>query len=185
MAIVTRCPACNTVFRVAPPQLQARNGMVRCGRCMTVFDGFKTLSTAPEPAGARSRADGRRTDGSGAGVRRVPRRRSDTAGFGRTRYFRPGVRAVARPRRLHHPRSRRSGWSRFRPRSSRLPPPRPALPSHPEATASRNRATSVPRRSSSRWKIICFSRTRARRKRAARGCGPPGPRSCCSCWWRR
>lgn len=49
MAIVTRCPACNTVFRVAPPQLQARNGMVRCGRCLTVFNGFGTLSTAPEP----------------------------------------------------------------------------------------------------------------------------------------
>ena len=49
MAIVTRCPACNTVFRVAPPQLQARNGMVRCGRCLTVFNGFGTLATAPEP----------------------------------------------------------------------------------------------------------------------------------------
>jgi predicted Zn finger-like uncharacterized protein len=50
MAIVTRCPECNTTFRVAPPQLQAQNGMVRCGRCMTVFDGFKTLSTAEDLA---------------------------------------------------------------------------------------------------------------------------------------
>lgn len=55
MAMVTRCPACDTVFRVSPPQLQARNGTVRCGRCLTVFDGFQTLSTAsnlgtPEPA---------------------------------------------------------------------------------------------------------------------------------------
>ena len=49
MAMVTRCPACNTVFRVGPQQLQAQQGMVRCGRCMTVFDGFKALSTAPEP----------------------------------------------------------------------------------------------------------------------------------------
>ncbi|HZM46310.1 MAG TPA: DUF3426 domain-containing protein [Burkholderiales bacterium] len=55
MAIVTRCPACNTVFRVAPPQLQARNGMVRCGRCLTVFNGFKTLSTA-EPAATEETA---------------------------------------------------------------------------------------------------------------------------------
>jgi len=49
MAIVTRCPACDTVFRVTPQQLQARSGTVRCGRCLTVFDGFKTLSTAPSP----------------------------------------------------------------------------------------------------------------------------------------
>ena len=48
MGMVTRCPACNTQFRVASPQLQARHGMVRCGRCLTVFDGFKTLTTAPD-----------------------------------------------------------------------------------------------------------------------------------------
>ena len=50
MAMVTRCPECNTTFRVAPAQLQAQHGMVRCGRCMTVFDGFKTLSTAEDLA---------------------------------------------------------------------------------------------------------------------------------------
>jgi predicted Zn finger-like uncharacterized protein len=52
MPMITRCPACNTHFRVVPAQLQAQNGMVRCGRCTTVFDGFKTLSTveAEEPA---------------------------------------------------------------------------------------------------------------------------------------
>ena len=56
MAIVTRCPACGTVFRVAPPQLQARDGAVRCGRCLTVFDGFKTLSNLPEPRAAEAAA---------------------------------------------------------------------------------------------------------------------------------
>ena len=50
MAMVTRCPACNTTFRVAAPQLQAQQGMVRCGRCLTVFDGFTTLSTVEDPA---------------------------------------------------------------------------------------------------------------------------------------
>jgi predicted Zn finger-like uncharacterized protein len=55
MAMITRCPACSTNFRVAPQQLQAQQGMVRCGRCMTVFDGFKTLSTEDEaPADAPS-----------------------------------------------------------------------------------------------------------------------------------
>src|SRR6185503_2586658 len=48
MAMVTRCPACSTTFRVAPPQLQAQQGMVRCGRCLTVFDAFKTLATVEE-----------------------------------------------------------------------------------------------------------------------------------------
>lgn len=49
MSIATRCPHCSTLFRVTPRDLQARHGEVRCGRCMTVFDGFKTLVTLPEP----------------------------------------------------------------------------------------------------------------------------------------
>ena len=45
MSMVTQCPACGTSFRVTPPQLQAQHGMVRCGRCAQVFDGFETLAT--------------------------------------------------------------------------------------------------------------------------------------------
>src|SRR3954465_3007536 len=48
MSIVTQCPSCGTKFRVTPPQLQAQHGMVRCGRCAQVFDGFKTLATLPD-----------------------------------------------------------------------------------------------------------------------------------------
>ena len=48
MSIVTRCPSCDTTFRVTPPQLQAQRGMVRCGQCARVFDGFKTLATLPD-----------------------------------------------------------------------------------------------------------------------------------------
>lgn len=48
MSIVTQCPSCGTTFRVTPPQLQAQHGMVRCGRCAQVFDGFKTLATQPD-----------------------------------------------------------------------------------------------------------------------------------------
>lgn len=48
MSIVTQCPSCGTTFRVTPPQLQAQHGMVRCGRCAQVFDGFKTLATLPD-----------------------------------------------------------------------------------------------------------------------------------------
>jgi predicted Zn finger-like uncharacterized protein len=46
--MVTKCPACDTVFRVSAEQLQARQGKVRCGRCMTVFDGAKALATVTE-----------------------------------------------------------------------------------------------------------------------------------------
>ncbi|MEK7875240.1 MAG: zinc-ribbon domain-containing protein, partial [Pseudomonadota bacterium] len=60
MSMITQCPACGTAFRVTPPQLQAQHGMVRCGRCAHVFDGFKTLAAlradtpldaGPQPAG--------------------------------------------------------------------------------------------------------------------------------------
>ena len=44
MSLVTRCPRCQTLYRVAPAQLQARGGQVRCGRCMHVFDGFGALA---------------------------------------------------------------------------------------------------------------------------------------------
>src|SRR5512134_2316829 len=46
--MVTRCPSCDTMFRVTPQHLQAYHGQVRCGRCMTVFDGFKGLATLPD-----------------------------------------------------------------------------------------------------------------------------------------
>jgi len=45
MSMITKCPSCGTTFRVMPQQLQAQHGMVRCGRCANVFDGFKTLAT--------------------------------------------------------------------------------------------------------------------------------------------
>ena len=56
MSIATQCPSCGTTFRVTPPQLQAQHGMVRCGRCAQVFDGFKSLATLPDapPANAES-----------------------------------------------------------------------------------------------------------------------------------
>ena len=44
MSLVTRCPRCQTLFRVVPAQLQARAGQVRCGRCMHTFDGFQALA---------------------------------------------------------------------------------------------------------------------------------------------
>jgi len=43
MALATKCPHCNTIFRVAADQLKLRGGIVRCGSCHQVFDGNSAL----------------------------------------------------------------------------------------------------------------------------------------------
>jgi predicted Zn finger-like uncharacterized protein len=46
----TLCPHCNTRFRIAGEQLEAHQGMVRCGHCMQAFDarpGF--IPDRPDP----------------------------------------------------------------------------------------------------------------------------------------
>ncbi|WP_342117124.1 DUF3426 domain-containing protein [Pseudoduganella sp. OTU4001] len=43
MALATKCPHCNTIFRVAADQLKLRGGIVRCGSCHEVFDGNAAL----------------------------------------------------------------------------------------------------------------------------------------------
>ncbi|MDR0578484.1 MAG: zinc-ribbon domain-containing protein [Candidatus Accumulibacter sp.] len=50
----TRCPDCQTVFRVTPEQLVKRDGKVRCGCCQAVFDAFDTLLEDQPPAAAPS-----------------------------------------------------------------------------------------------------------------------------------
>jgi len=56
--MITQCPACGTHFRVTPEQLHAYQGQVRCGRCMSVFDGLKALADLPEPAPAAAAVGG-------------------------------------------------------------------------------------------------------------------------------
>lgn len=50
------CPECRARFRVTPAQLIQRGGLVRCGDCRTVFDGFAALgptdAQADQPAEA-------------------------------------------------------------------------------------------------------------------------------------
>ncbi len=38
MSLITRCPACETLFKVVPDQLRIFEGWVRCGQCDDVFD---------------------------------------------------------------------------------------------------------------------------------------------------
>lgn len=44
--MLTRCPRCETTFRVTPDQLKARHGRVRCGHCQDVFNALDTLIEA-------------------------------------------------------------------------------------------------------------------------------------------
>lgn len=41
--MLTRCPHCETTFRVTAEQLKARHGQVRCGACRGVFDALESL----------------------------------------------------------------------------------------------------------------------------------------------
>jgi predicted Zn finger-like uncharacterized protein len=41
--VLTRCPDCETHFRVTAEQLKARSGRVRCGECQNVFNALDSL----------------------------------------------------------------------------------------------------------------------------------------------
>lgn len=49
--LLSTCPNCNAKFRVAPEQLNVRQGHVMCGRCRHVFNAFESLKRVEdEPA---------------------------------------------------------------------------------------------------------------------------------------
>lgn len=50
MSLITRCPACRTMFKVVPDQLRISEGWVRCGQCEEIFDAQANLQEAPPPA---------------------------------------------------------------------------------------------------------------------------------------
>lgn len=43
MSLVTRCPKCDSGFTVTADLLKLHDGLVRCGQCSHVFDGFACL----------------------------------------------------------------------------------------------------------------------------------------------
>ena len=43
--LTTDCPHCATKFRLTPEQLEIANGMVRCGKCINVFNANESLET--------------------------------------------------------------------------------------------------------------------------------------------
>lgn len=46
--MLTRCPNCDTCFRVSPEQLKAARGDVRCGRCFGTFNALEHLENQDE-----------------------------------------------------------------------------------------------------------------------------------------
>ncbi|MBX3658574.1 MAG: DUF3426 domain-containing protein [Ramlibacter sp.] len=56
MSLITRCPACGTMFKVVPDQLRISEGWVRCGHCAEVFDASTHMQpdAAPEAPMASS-----------------------------------------------------------------------------------------------------------------------------------
>ena len=49
MSLITRCPACGTMFKVVTDQLKVSQGWVRCGQCTEVFDASLHLQVAQSP----------------------------------------------------------------------------------------------------------------------------------------
>ena len=43
MSLITRCPACETMFKVVPDQLRVSDGWVRCGQCDEIFDASASM----------------------------------------------------------------------------------------------------------------------------------------------
>jgi len=46
MSLVTRCPKCQSGFEVTADQLRLHDGLVRCGQCSYVFDGYANLQAS-------------------------------------------------------------------------------------------------------------------------------------------
>jgi predicted Zn finger-like uncharacterized protein len=52
----TRCPECQTAFRVTVAQLKARDGLVRCGRCSAIFRADLRLFSPPRDTNSKETA---------------------------------------------------------------------------------------------------------------------------------
>ncbi len=60
MSQITRCPQCQTRFKVVDDQLRISDGWVRCGKCKAVFDALTHLAAsapAAAPAGTQAPAE--------------------------------------------------------------------------------------------------------------------------------
>lgn len=74
MMLITRCPDCQTSFRITVEMLQKADGRVRCGRCETVFSAFNSL--------ADTRTDLNALGAEEITLESIPRRREATNDYG-------------------------------------------------------------------------------------------------------
>ena len=61
MSLITRCPACGTMFKVVTDQLKVSQGWVRCGQCAEIFDAQLYLQAQPTAFQAAESSAGPRT----------------------------------------------------------------------------------------------------------------------------
>ncbi len=61
MVLVTRCPGCDSIFRLTIAELQVHDGKVQCGQCTQLFDAFTMLITVPESLIAKSPVEAKAT----------------------------------------------------------------------------------------------------------------------------
>ena len=62
MSLLTRCPACETLYKLVPDQLRISQGWVKCGQCGEIFDASRHLiqmalaseTAPPEPVPAET-----------------------------------------------------------------------------------------------------------------------------------
>ena len=65
MSLITRCPACGTMFKVVADQLKISQGWVRCGQCSEVFDAAAYLQPRAAPTAPLSSASASSTGDTG------------------------------------------------------------------------------------------------------------------------
>lgn len=58
MSLITRCPACRTMFKVVPDQLRISEGWVRCGKCEEIFDASAHMQDAVLPESGAAEVPG-------------------------------------------------------------------------------------------------------------------------------
>lgn len=72
MALLTRCPACATWFKVVPDQLRVSQGWVKCGHCNDIFDARESLCELDLDAPQQPVAALEPSDDASALAQRVP-----------------------------------------------------------------------------------------------------------------